>query len=233
MLKLAAKLRQETGKKNKHLRESGFIPVVLYGPGIKNVSLAVKMRDFIKIFEKAGESTLIELKIENGKEDNRIVLIYDVSRDPVNEQIVHADFYQVKMDQSITVEVPLVFIGQSEAVEKDKGVLIKGYQSIEIEALPKDLIHEIEVDISVLKTFEDRIHIRDLKVPDTVKITANQDDIVVSVTPPRTAQELEELEEAPTEAAEPEVEEKGKVEEEEKAPAAEEEKKEEPKEENA
>jgi len=148
-----------------------------------------------------------------GKE--RTVLIHDIAKDPVDDKVIHIDFNQVKMDETITVEIPLVFIGQSEAVDKDGGVLIKNLQAIEVEALPSDLPHEIEIDISVLKTFDDNIYVKDLKVSEKAKIKANPDDSVASVTPPRTQEELEALEETPTEGVEEiEVEEKGKVKEE-------------------
>jgi len=215
MLELSAELRQETGRKNKQLRKTGFIPAVLYGPAAKNLNLSLNLRDFNKLYKEAKENTLLELKIE-GETEKKIILIHAVAKDSVTDEIIHADLYQVKMNQPIKVEVPLVFVGQSEAVEKNKGILIKGFQALEIEALPKDLIHEIEVDISALKTFEDRIHIKDLKIPDTVKLSVNKDYVVASVAPPRTAQELEEelKQEAPEgEMEKIETEEKGKAEE--------------------
>jgi len=213
MLELLAKLRQTTGRANTKLRKQGFIPAVLYGQKVKNLVLTVKELDFKKIYQEAGESTLIKLRIEGEKE--RTVLIHDIARDPVNDRVIHIDFNQVKMDEKIVVEVPLVFIGQSGAVDKDEGVLIKSIQSVEVEALPTNLPHEIEVDISVLKTFDDNIYIKNLKLPEKVEIKANPDDVIASVIPPRTQEELEALEETPTEEVEDiEVEEKGKDEEE-------------------
>ncbi|MFH1671407.1 MAG: 50S ribosomal protein L25, partial [Candidatus Portnoybacteria bacterium] len=195
MLELIAKVRQATGRANVKLREQGFIPAVLYGQKVKNLLLSVKEHDFEKAYQKAGESTLIKLEIEGEKD--RTVLIQDISKDPVNDRTIHIDFNQVKMDEKIIVEVPLVFIGQSEAVEREAGVLIKNIQEVEVEALPSDLPHEIEVDISVLKTFDDNIYIKDLKLPEKVEVKANPNDSVASVIPPRTQEELESLEEAP------------------------------------
>jgi large subunit ribosomal protein L25 len=218
MLELLAKLRQKTGRQNKQLRKQGFIPAILYGHKIKNLPLLIKAPDFEKVYQKAGESTLIKLKIDAGPEQtkkDRVVLIHDIAKDPVSDKIIHIDFYQVKMDEAITVEVPLVFVGQSAAVEKEGGVLVKNIQSIEVEALPQDLPSQIEVDISSLETFDDNIYIKDLKIPDKVKVMANPEEVVASVVPPRTAAELEELEEVPAEKVEEvEVEEKGKEKEE-------------------
>lgn len=215
MLELLAKLRQP-GRKNGQFRKQGFIPAILYGRKIKNLALLIKKQDFEKIYEEAGESTLIKLKIGDDKDESskkdRAVLIHEVAKDPVNDKAIHIDFQQVKMDEVIVVEVSLVFVGQSAAVESENGVLIKSIQAIEVEALPQDLPHEIEVDISSLKTFDDSIYVKDLKLSDKVKVTANPDDVIASVIPPRTSAELEELEEAPAEAEEAEIEEKGKKE---------------------
>lgn len=224
MLELSAKLRRETGVKNKQLRKQGFVPAVLYGHKVKNLLLSVGYYDFKRIYKEAGESSLVKLKIKNGqdKKRERVVLIQDVAKDPISNNVIHVDFNQIKMDEKIKIEVPLAFIGESSAVETEGGVLIKNYQNIEIEVLPQNLPHQIEVDISVLKTFEDNIYIKDLKPPEGVEIKENLDDVVASVAPPRTKAELEELEEAPIEAVEEvEVEEKGKIKEAEEEPAEE------------
>lgn len=227
MLELNVKIRQATGKKNKQLREKGIIPAVLYGHNIKNLSLSVDEVDFERVYKEAGESTLIKLKID-GEESKkeRVVLIHELERDAVNDKPIHIDFYQVKMDEVIKTEIPLVFIGESQVVKQEGGLLIKNIQSIEIEALPQDLPHQIEVDISSLKTFDDNISVKDLKIPDKVKIMAEPEEVIATVVPPRTQEELEELEEKPAEQLE-EI----KVETEEKKEEKETEAKEQPKEE--
>ncbi len=223
MLELSANLRQSVGRKNNEPRRQGLVPAVLYGHKVKNVSLMVKASDFEKIYNESGMSTLIKLKIadKDAKIENRVVLIYDTDKNPINGHPTHIDFYQVKMDEPISVEVPLIFIGESNAVERDGGLLAKTLQSVIVEALPAELPHEIQVDISSLNTFDDKIHIKDLSVPSSVKIIASMDDMVVSVLPPRTSEELAELETTPEiklEEIKTEKEEKAK----EKAEAAEE-----------
>lgn len=209
MLNLSAKIRQETGRKNNAVREKKMIPAVLYGHKIKNLNLIVDEDEFKKIYQQSGESTLIKLNLnEKENKKDRVVLIYGIQKNPVNDRIIHIDFYQVKMDQKISVEVPLVFVGQSDAVERDKGVLIKNIQVVEVEALPQNLPSEIEVDISVLKTFDDNIYIKDLKIPENAEIKNNPEDSVASVIPPRTQEELEDLEETPVEEEAPEEEKK-------------------------
>jgi len=215
MLELLVKTRSELGRNVKKVREQNFIPAVLYGHKIKNLNLYIDYDTFEKIYKEAGESTLIKLKIKDAETNKeRVVLIHDLTKDVVTDKFIHIDFKQIKMDKLIKVEVPLVFIGESEAVKSEGGILVKNIHEVEIEALPQDLIHEIEIDISSLKTFDDNILIKDVKIPDNVKLTADPEDSIVSVTMPRTQEELEELEETPTESVEEvDVEEKGKTEE--------------------
>ena len=111
-------------------------------------------------------------------------MIKDVQRDPVTDQIIHADFYKVNLKEKIKAKVPVVFIGESEAV-KGGGILVKTVSELEVEALPQDLPHEISVDISVLNSFGDEIKIKDIKVLDDVKIEANPEDVVALVQEPR------------------------------------------------
>lgn len=215
MLELLVKTRSELGRNVKKVREQNFIPAVLYGHKIKNLNLYIDYDTFEKIYKEAGESTLIKLKIKDAETNKeRVVLIHDLTKDVVTDKFIHIDFKQIKMDKLIKVEVPLVFIGESEAVKSEGGILVKNIHEVEIEALPQDLIHEIEIDISSLKTFDDNIYIKDIKIPDNIKLTADPEDSIVSVTMPRTQEELEELEETPTESVEEvDVEEKGKTEE--------------------
>lgn len=212
MLELSVKIRKETGHKNKKIREQGFVPAVLYGREVENALFSVNSQDLKKAYKEAGASALIKLKIKDAKEENeRVVLIQDTAKDPVNGEIIHVDFNQVKMDEEATVEVSLVFTNKSIAVEREGGILVKNIQAVEVKALPQDLPKEIEVDISAIKSFSDNIRIKDLKIPENVKILANSEDIIASVVPPRTSEELEALEQAPTEKVEEiEVEKKGK-----------------------
>jgi large subunit ribosomal protein L25 len=212
-LELTAKMREVLGRKVKSLRKKGSIPAILYGLKAKSIPLEIDYSEFEKIFKEAGESTVIKLK--TGKESKN-VLIYDVARDPVSEKFIHVDFYEVRMDKPITAEVPLVFEGEAPAVKNLEGVLVKNITEIEVEALPANLPHEIKVDISYLNTFEDLIHVKDLKIPDGVKVSVNPDEIVALVSPPRSEEELKSLEEK----VEEKIEEVVKVGEEEKAAEA-------------
>lgn len=192
MPELKAQPRQELGRQVKKQRKAGQIPAVIYGHGIKSQPLFVLGKDFEKIYHQAGESSLVTLEIDGKK---RNVLIHEVQRDPVDDQVLHVDFYQVKMDEKIKAKVPLVFVGESPAVKAEGGVLVKNIQEVEIEAFPQDLPHHLEADVSSLATFQDHIFIKDLAVLGSVKIMAEPLEIVASVIPPRSEEELAALEE--------------------------------------
>ncbi len=173
------------------IRSRGFIPAVIYGKGIKTEHLEVLYREFEKVFKKAGESTLVDLSI-GGKTKN--VIIQDIQRHYLTGKFLHVDFYEVNMAEKMKAKVPLVFIGISPAIKENGGVLVEIIKEVEVECLPSDLPHQIEVDISSLKSFDDIIHVKDLKISDKVKISADGEEAVVKANPPRDVEaELAEL----------------------------------------
>jgi large subunit ribosomal protein L25 len=165
---------------------------VLYGNKIDNLTLWVKNKDFKNIYERAGESTIIKLKLADGEERN--VIIKEVQRDILSNMPIHTDFYQVRMDEEIEAEIELVFIGESPAVKELGGVLVKSIDELSVKCLPGDLPPKIEVDISRLKTFDDYIYIKDLSISDKVEVMDDAETIVAMVSPPRSEEELADLE---------------------------------------
>jgi len=192
---LEAKKRDVFGRRTNKGRQSGLIPAVVYGRGIDSTSLWINNLDFTRLVKEAGESTMIALGID--KEKPRNVIIYDTQFDPVTGKYMHVDFFQVRMDEEIETEVELVYIGEEEApaVKELGGVLVKNMDSITVKCLPGDLPSEIEVDVSKLASFEDRITISDLKVSEKVKIDLEPETVVALVSPPRSEEELSQLEE--------------------------------------
>ncbi len=190
-LELKSKKREVFGKKVKTLRNEGQIPAVVYGGKGSNLSISVNSDEFNKILKSAGETTLVKIFIDNEKFKN--VLIYDVSRDPVKGKVRHVDFYEVKMDEKIIKKIPIIFSGSSPAVIDLGGVLVKSMQELEVRALPADLPHDISVDISVLKTFDDNILVRDIRLPDNVETLENLQTSVAVVVAPRSEAEIEAL----------------------------------------
>ena len=186
-LKLKAEERDLKTNLNK-ARKQGQIPAVLYGHKIKNQHLFVRQADFEKIFKKAGESTIIELETADKK--IHPVLIQDVSQNYLTYNPDHVDFYEVDMTEKIRATVNLEFVGESAAIKNMGGTLVRVINYLEVECLPADLPHSFSVDISSLQTFEQSIHIKDLSIPEKVKILADLEDTVAKVQPPRTEEEL-------------------------------------------
>ncbi len=191
-VKLAAKIREVFGSKTNKGRKDGLVPAVVYGHGTKSESIWVNALEFSKLLKKSGESTIIELNV--GEEKARNVIIYETQKDPIRGQYIHVDFFHVRMDEEIEKEVELVFVGDAPAVKELGGNLVKSMDELTVKCLPADLPSEIEVDISVLKTFEDHITIKDLKLSDKIKIEIDSETVIASVAPPRSEAELEGLE---------------------------------------
>lgn len=181
MFTLFAQLRTKGDKKIKNLRKKGLIPAVIYGRGIETRSLLLEALPFEKIYQKAGESSLVQLVID--KEKPISVLIQDAQTDPLSDKIIHVDLHQVRETEKVTTEIELKFVGESKAIRELGGTLVRNLDRIKVEALPKNLIHEIEVDISKLTTFEDVIHVSNLKIPETIKILEKSDEVVALVQP--------------------------------------------------
>jgi len=181
-------------EKSASLRKKGMIPAVIYGHQVKNIPLAVDQKEFSNVFEIAQESTIIPLKIE-GEKKPRNVLIKEVQKDPVSDVCIHVDFYQVKMTEKIAASVMLKFKGTAPAVKDLGGVLIRNIVEVEVSCLPADLPHEILVPVDNLKAFDDIIHIKDLDISKKVEVLANPSEVVASVSPPRSEEELAALEE--------------------------------------
>ncbi|TSC96341.1 MAG: large subunit ribosomal protein L25 [Parcubacteria group bacterium Athens1014_10] len=212
-MELNAAARIIKGKNVKTLRKKNIIPAVLYGHKVEPKILQVNFLDFKKIYEEAGENTIIDLKIDN--KDSVKALIYDIKKDYLSNVLNHIDFYQIKKGEKVNVEVELEFVGESKAVKELKGVLVKNLNKIKIECLPENLIHNIKVDISKLNTFEDSIKVKDLAIPEKIKVLEKEDETVVLVLPPRAEEvkvEAEVVEEVKAEATEEKTEEKKEAE---------------------
>ena len=182
-IQLEVKDRNPATDLAKNVKKAGLMPAVLYGHNVKNLHISIAQNFFEKVLRKAGESTIIELKLGDGTVRN--VLIQDVQRHYLNSQPIHADFYEVKMSEKLTATVQIEFIGESNAVKALGGTLVKNLTEVEVECLPADLPSHFEVDVTSLANFEDTIEVKDLNVSDKVTINAEPDELVVKVQEPR------------------------------------------------
>jgi len=194
---MSINLQASKRKKQEKLDPNFFIPAILYGKNVENISLKVKKNEFDKVWEEAGESNLIDLKVD----DNKIkVLIKEVQYHPVKYLPAHIDFYQVNMKEKISTEIPLEFIGESKAVKELGGLLMKYTDVVEVKCLPGDLLDHIDVDISLLKSFDESIHMKDLNLPESMELLRDPEEIVVNVIAPKSQEEIDKEEQAEKEA---------------------------------
>ncbi|MCR4305652.1 MAG: 50S ribosomal protein L25 [Candidatus Daviesbacteria bacterium] len=200
-LSLQAEERMLLGKKVKNLRKEGKLPAHVFGKGLETEHVSVDGKTFLKIFKEAGETGLIDLKI--GSEKVRPVMVRGLQFDPVSGDPIHIDFYQVNLTQKVKVPVPLVLIGeQPESVHLGETIVLQTMSEVEVEALPTDLVENIEVDITSLKNIDDAITLGQLNY-DRSKLTieASEEDIVVKLAPAVTAEMQQQMEEAAAETA--------------------------------
>jgi large subunit ribosomal protein L25 len=207
---LDAQKRTLIGKQVGQLRRAGIIPAVVYGARTAPIHVQIDARQLKATLLKAGGTHLITMNIEGRSQQ---VIARDVQRDVIRGDILHVDFLAVDASTKVRTEVPIAFVGEAPAVQMGMGILLQGLSTLEIEALPADLVERIEVDLSPLKSLNDSIHVRDLKLGDKLTVVTDPDAMIVRVTVTSAAvsEAAAELEER---SAEPEVIEKGKKQEE-------------------
>lgn len=198
---------------NDLLRKDGLVPAVFYGKTQTSTPIIVSMVQFMKVFDKAGESSVVSLKGDFGSFDT---LVHDISYDPVKGYPIHVDFYVFEKGKKIEVSVPLSFSGVSSAVKDLGGNLIKVLHEIKIKSAPESIPHEVEVSIESLNTFEDKILAKDIKLPKGVDLITDPNEVVLAVEKPKTE---EETVSEPIDLSSIEVAKKGKKEEEEEVSA--------------
>ncbi len=181
-LELEAGQRQVLGKKVGFLRRQGITPANVFGHGIPSVALQIKTALLHQTLARAGTTRLITLKVDNT--DPRMVLVQGIQRDLVRGQLVHVDFYQVKMTEKLKAEVPLVLVGDAPAVKEKHGMLLQYLDSLHIECLPADLPHRLEIDLSGLKELDQAILAKDVPLPKGVALLTESEQVVARVERP-------------------------------------------------
>lgn len=175
---LQGNARDLLGRKVKQLRQTGQIPATIYGKKVKSSSVVVSAADFQKVLAEAGETGLVELSAGGTMHP---VLIHNVQRDAVTDAILHVEFYQVDLKEKVKTKVPLVLIGESQAVAERKGVILSLLNEVEVEALPAELPEKIEVDVSKLSDVDQEVKVSELKVPQGVTLLTDPTIGVVKI----------------------------------------------------
>ena len=200
--------------RNKGEEKDGMLKAVFYGAKEKSTPIFLNTIDFKKVYREAGESSVISLEGEGKKLQ---AIVQDVSYDSVKNSPTHVDFYIIEKGAKIDAHVPLEFIGESEAVKTFGGNLVKVMHEINVEADAAHLPHTINVDISLLKTLDSVIRVKDLTLGSGVSLYhVEEDEIVASI---EVAKEEDLSAPIEVDISNIEVEEKGKKDEE--APATE------------
>ncbi|GAI92216.1 unnamed protein product [marine sediment metagenome] len=204
--KIKAEKREIFGKNaSRRLRREGMIPAVLYGGGSSNVPLTLKKQDVFMILRSdTGENTVFQVSFDS---ESRDVMIKELQRDPVTDEILHADFVHIAMDKVIQVSVPVVSVGEAVGVKTEGGFVDFITREVEVECLPKDIPERIEIDISGLH-LRQSLKAEDVTLPEGVKLITSSDTILVLIEVPLKEEEIEveeEEEEVIAEEEEPEV----------------------------
>ncbi len=182
--------REKAGKEvAKKLRRDGFIPGVVYGAGEKPTPVQIPTNAFIKFRRSGhGENALITLNIKNGKTASEKVLIRDIQKDPVKDNVIHIDFQHVSLTKKITIKIPIHLVGTPTGVKDQGGILQQVLRELEITCLPTDIPEKVEVDVTALK-IGDSIHVSDLSLPQ-VEILTDPVQTITSVVPPMKEEEV-------------------------------------------
>jgi large subunit ribosomal protein L25 len=219
-LTLSADRRDVLGKKNRFLRRSGITPAHLFGHSLKSLALQCDTTELKRIIAHAGETRLISLKVQ-GEKEPKSVFVREIQRDPLGKHLLHVDFYQIKKGERMTLDVPIVLVGESPAMKGKGRMLSRGITELSIECLPDKVPPQIEVDVSQLVELEQTIHVKDIVLDPDIEVQVDPEQMVVKVTEVVIKVEEEEKPEVPEEEV---VEGEVTAEEAEEKPAAEAEK---------
>ena len=174
------------------------MPANIYGKNVKSMAIQMKTSEFADVFEKAGETGIIEVSV--GK-IRKPVLVQNVQTDPVSGEVLHADFRQVDLKEKVKATIPVEIVGESPVEKSGLGTVVIQLDEIEVEALPSDLLEKFVVDASKLEEVDSAVYVKDLKGSDKVKVLTDGEQIVVKVEPPQEEEEVA-LPEAPVEGEE-------------------------------
>jgi large subunit ribosomal protein L25 len=169
----------------RQIREEGNIPAVLYGKNVKSKAIFVNAADFMKTIRENGRNGLIKMKV-NGEEHS--VMLHDIQKDPLRNEIIHADFQVVDMKTEVEVDVNVHLVGEAPGV-KDGGVLQQPLHQLSIRVLPTNIPPSIEVDISNLQVGQ-TITVGDIQTNGEYEINHEPTEVIASILPPKQEEEI-------------------------------------------
>jgi len=190
-INLEVKTRERKGKEQtKKLRKNGIIPAVVYGAGEEALALEVNSKDLRALLKATrGENVIINLNIDEGKDKSKKVLIREVQRDPVWDNILHVDFQHISLTEKITIKVPIHLVGLSTGVKNEGGILEHILRELEVKCLATEIPQHVEVNVTELG-IGDAIHVKDLKL-EGLEVLTDPNRSIVTVVPPTVFKEPE------------------------------------------
>jgi large subunit ribosomal protein L25 len=179
-LKIKATKRDVLGKKTRFLRRQGITPAHLFGHSLESLSLQCDSAELKKIVAYAGTTRLVSLKVEGDKEAKNVFL-REIQRDTLSRELLHVDFYQVRKGEKMTMDVPIVLVGEAPAMKGKGRILSHGINVLRIECLPEKVPPQIEVDISVLEELGQSLHVKDIVIDKDILVHDDPEQLVVKV----------------------------------------------------
>ena len=201
-LVLEATKRDVTGKEVRHLRAEGIIPAVVYGPSFDPMQIQVAWTELRTTLLEAGGSQIITLNVDGEKYN---ALVRDVQRTAVRNDVLHVDFYRVRMDVAIRTDVPVVVDGDMNKLEGESGIIVHEMTSITVECLPGDLPQEVVISLDGINEVGDTLTVENLPELEGVSFLAEPTDVVVSSSYMRVAEAEEGEDELGEDGTEPEL----------------------------
>jgi large subunit ribosomal protein L25 len=204
-IELEVATREVLGKKVRFLRRQGTTPVHLFGHGIESEALQCDTAQLQRVLAQAGRTKLVDLKLDKAKKPRKIV-IREIQRDPQTGDLLHVDFYQVRMAEKIKVEVPIVLVGEAPALKLKENMLVQDLTSLTIESLPDEIPASVELDLSLLTEVEQLIRVKEIILSEGVTVLTDPEHTVVKISS-RPVEKIEEVveEEVVEEVAEEEA----------------------------
>ncbi len=177
-------IKRDDSLRTKDIRTSGFIPAVIYSKGKEAVAIQIEYQAFRKAFRQTGTSTILDIKFE-GKDF--MTLVHDIQYHPVSGEYMHLDLYQVTEGEMVSTTVEVLITGLAPAVKLKAAVLSTPVTHIDVRCLPRNLFHNVTIDVSGLENFHDNIKISDLPLAqdEGIEILTSLDTVLATANPPK------------------------------------------------
>ena len=177
-MELKASTRELLGKRARRLHGQGKLAAVVYGHNTTPTPLELDRLEFQKVFVKSGRTHLVDLVVD-GKTEK--VLVREIQTHPRRLGPIHVDFYQVNLEEKITVEVPVHLMGESAAVKRGDADVLQPIHALRVECLPSDIPGAFEVDLTPLEEIESEFRVADLNVPKGVTVLLEPEELIVKI----------------------------------------------------